>query len=232
MSILPIYTGLVLGLCFVLVVRAQGRVGLSTFETMAAYGLMACFLAWTAVAVALGQRGLHVTWMERIPLLWQAMVPMAIWMTGVALSPALRRTLRKVARATPAHWLALVQALRIGAIGGVMKGISGEIQSSYVFWIGVPDFLFGVSALVVAWMAWRGAIPARALAYWNLVGVAVIVLPTFLPMLYWMSEPGFEFIFAFPMVLAPSIVVSILVSLNLLQAWIGWRQAPVVPSVS
>jgi hypothetical protein len=47
-----------------------------------------------------------------------------------------------------------------------------------------------------------------------------------------MNEPGFEFIFEFPMVLAPSIVVSLLISLNLFQAWTMWRQRTLAQVVS
>ncbi len=35
---------------------------------------------------------------------------------------------------------------------------------------------------------------------------------------YWMNEPGFTFIFEFPMILAPSIVIPTFISLNLLHA--------------
>ena len=34
-----------------------------------------------------------------------------------------------------------------------------------------------------------------------------------------MNEPGFVFIFEFPMILAPSIVLPVFISLNLLHAW-------------
>ena len=102
---------------------------------------------------------------------------------------------------------------------GIMKGIRGEVTSGYVFWIGIPDFVFGVSALVVGWLLLRKAVGPRFLIGWNLVGFALIILPTFIPMNYWMNEPGFIFIFEFPMILAPSIVVPIFISLNLLHAW-------------
>jgi len=36
---------------------------------------------------------------------------------------------------------------------------------------------------------------------------------------YWMNEPGFVFIFEFPMVMAPGIVVPMLIFFNLLLAW-------------
>ncbi len=111
------------------------------------------------------------------------------------------------------------QELRIGALCGVVKGIKGEITSSFVFWVGIPDFFFGLSALVVGWLVLRKAVSNRFLMVWNLIGAAIILLPTFGLMNYFMNEPGFIFIFEFPMVLAPSIVIPILILFNLLLAW-------------
>ena len=157
--------------------------------------------------------------MPYIPLLWQAFVPFVLWNIAFTFSGTLRNGLRGIATSTPGHWLVFIQALRIGALGGIMKGVRGEVTSEFVFWIGIPDFLFGLSALVVGWLLLRKAVGPRFLIAWNLVGFALIFLPTFVPMNYWMNEPGFSFIFEFPMILAPSIVVSTLISLNLLHAW-------------
>ena len=88
-----------------------------------------------------------------------------------------------------------------------------------MFWVGIPDFLFGLSALIVGWLLLRKAVGTRFLMIWNLIGAAIILLPTFLLMNYFMNEPGFIFIFEFPMVLAPSIVVPIFIFLNFLLAW-------------
>jgi hypothetical protein len=57
----------------------------------------------------------------------------------------------------------------------------------------------------------------RFLIIWNHIGPAIILLPTFVFINYWMNEPGF--IMEFPMVLAPSIVVPIFIFLNFLLAW-------------
>jgi hypothetical protein len=195
-------------------------------EARAVYGLFAAFVIWAGLVAILGARGVHLSLMQDVPLLWQALVPMVIWTPVFAISGSFRRALWGIMKVTPAHWLVLVQALRIGAIGGIMKGMSGDIASDYVFWIGIPDFTFGLSALVVAMLVQRNKLGPRSLIVWNLVGFGLIVFPTFLPMNYWMNEPGFEFIFEFPMILAPSIVVSLLISLNLLQAWATWRQNP------
>lgn len=224
MSILPVYTALVLAIGLAFTLRAWRLGVVDGHEVRTVFGLLAALVVWAGISIILGLRGAHLALMQQIPFLWQAFVPMVIWMVQFTLSSRLRHALGAIAEATPAHWLILVQALRIGAIGGVVKGFEGEIRSDYVFWIGIPDFLFGLSALAVAWLAWRRLVSPGLLIVWNLLGFALIALPTFLPMAYWMDEPGFDFIFEFPMILAPSIVVSLLISLNLLQAWVVWRQ--------
>lgn len=222
-SILPFYVALIFGFLAAIVRRASSSRILTAREASRLYGLIFVLLAWTGVVVVMGVQNLHLELADRIPLLWQALAPVAIWATAAMLSPTTRRSLHKLAIATPPHWLAWAQALRIGAIGGIYKGLTGEIQSGYVFWIGIPDLLFGISALLFGWLALRRGIGPSVLLAWNLIGFALIFLPTLVPMLYWMSEPGFRFIFEFPMILAPGIVVSILLSLNLMQAWAAWH---------
>ena len=223
LSILPVYVALVFIICTGLTRRATSNRSINAAEARSVYGLLLAFLAWTAIAFVLGLRGTHVDLMEHVPLLWQAFVPMVLWSTAFTFSGTLRNGLRGIATSTPGHWLVLIQALRIGALGGIIKGVRGEVASDFVFWIGIPDFLFGLSALVVGRLLLRKAIGPRVLMAWNLVGFSLIFLPTFVPMSYWMNEPGFSFIFEFPMVLAPSIVIPILISLNLLHAWGIWR---------
>ncbi|MFY0597362.1 MAG: hypothetical protein JXQ85_13105 [Cognatishimia sp.] len=193
-------------------------------ESYAIYALLFALAVWTGFLTLLGLSDTHIQLMQTIPFLWQAFVPMIIWMVPFALSPTFRQALWQIVNTTPAHWLVAIQVLRIGAIGGIVKGLQGEIISDYIFWIGIPDFLFGLSALAVAWLVWSRQIKPSLLISWNLFGFALIVLPTFIPMTYWMAEPGFEFIFQFPMILAPGLVVSLLISLNLLQAWATFKQ--------
>jgi len=177
------------------------------------YDLLFAFGLWTLASIIMGMEYLHLSLMDRIPLLWQIFVPIILLAIGLSLGN-LQSALRGIAYKTPWHWLVFFQALRIGAIGGVMKGVRGEVTSSFVFWVGGPDFLFGLSALVVGWLVLRKAVGKRFLLVWNLVGAAIILVPTFVFMPYWMNEPGFSFIFELPMVLAPSIVVPIL--------WFSW----------
>ena len=167
----------------------------------------------------MGLRGDHLRLMQEIPWLWQAFVPVIVWSVHFLLSASLRNALFKIATNTPLQWLLFLQALRLGAIGGILKGMQGTISSDYVYWIGIPDFLFGLSALAMGLAAQRKEINLSFVLTWNLLGFSLIFFPTFGIMGHWMSEPGFEFIFEFPMILAPSIVVPLFISMNLMHAW-------------
>ncbi len=218
-SVLPILVITIFTFCVGITRRAKLNRSIDVAEGRSVYFLLLAFFAWTAIAVVLGIKGIHLSLMEQIPLLWQACVPVILLTIGLIFSRTLRSGLRGIAANTPLHWLVFAHALRIGAIGGVIKGIKGEITSGFVFWVGIPDFLFGLSALVVGWLLLRNTVSHTFLTIWNLVGASLILLPTFILMNYWMNEPGFVFIFEFPMVLAPSIVVPIFIFLNLLMAW-------------
>jgi len=218
MSLLPLLVSMVFIFCFALTRRAGMNQYISVAEKHRVYTLLLALLLWTWVSTLLGMRGTHLLLMQRIPLLWQACVPVIIVITGMLVSKKLQSGVHALVANTPWHWLIFIQALRIAAIGTVIKGIHGEISSAYVFWVGIPDFLFGLSALIVGWLALKHRISPSFLLVWNLVGASLILLPTFLATNYWMSEPGFAFIFEFPMVLAPSIVVPMFVLLNLLTA--------------
>lgn len=218
-SVLPIFVIIIFIFCIGITRRAKLNQSINVAEARSVYTLLLAFFAWTVIAVWLGIKGIHLSLMEQIPLLWQSFVPIVLLTIGLIFSRTLRSGLRGIVAHTPWHWLVFVHALRIGAIGGVIKGIRGEITSGFVFWIGIPDFLFGLSALVVGWLLQRNSISHIVLGIWSLVGALLILLPTFIPMNYWMNEPGFVFIFDFPMVLAPSIVIPIFILLNLLMAW-------------
>ncbi|MCU7843879.1 MAG: hypothetical protein KZQ93_08580 [Candidatus Thiodiazotropha sp. (ex Monitilora ramsayi)] len=219
LSILPLFVLLLFVFSFLQFRKAKLIGTMSVAEIRGVYLLLSAFLLWVIVVVYMGIREMHLALMQEIPWLWQAFVPVTIWIAAVLLFGRLRGALAKIAIYTPLRWFLFLQALRIGALGGVLKGIDGEITSTYVFWIGVPDFLFGVSALLLGIVSLRRKIGSRFLIAWNLIGFSLIFFPTFGIMLYWMTEPGFEFIFEFPMILAPAIVVPLFISFNLMHAW-------------
>ena len=61
-----------------------------------------------------------------------------------------------------------------------MKVVRGEITSSFPLWVGIPDFLFGASAIIVGWLLLRNpGYYRRTLVAWSIAGAAIILLPTF-----------------------------------------------------
>jgi len=97
-------------------------------------------------------------------------------------------------------------------------GVMSAGLGSGLFW-GGPDFVFGLSALIVGWLTLKKIINHRLLMVWNIIGLVVILFPTMVFMSYFMNQPGFIFIFEFPMVLAPSVVVPLFLCINTLLAW-------------
>lgn len=224
-SILPFFILFVFTFIVGITRRARNNRSITREEARSVYALIGALAIWTLVSISLGLAGLHTSpWLfQAVPLLWQALLPVVMVMIPFLFSERLRSALLGIAVSTPVVWLVLIQALRVGALGGVIKGVRGEITSGYIFWVGIPDFLFGLSAIFVGWLLLRGSVGPRLLMAWSLTGIAIILVPTFAFMSYWMNEPGFIFIFQFPMVLAPSIVVPIFVCLNALVAWMSFR---------
>ena len=219
LSLVPLLAILTLAFGVFITAKARKDRSISGAEARSVYFLVLAFAVWTVILIALGIDGIHVALMDQVPFLWQSGIPVTILFINFILSRNLRRALHGIACSTPQHWLVFFQALRIGALGGVLKGIQGQITSSFVLWIGIPDFLFGVSAILVGWLLLREAVSKSFLVVWGLIGASLILLPTFPLMNYWMNEPGFVFIFEFPMVMAPGIVVPMLIFFNLLLAW-------------
>ncbi len=227
LSIVPSYVLLVFAFCIFIIYWARRNRAMSQVETRSVYFFVAGLFGWTVVATIFGLRGIHSSpeLLERIPFLWQAFVAIAMWMVMYAFSNNFRGAMNGLADATPATWLVFVQALRIGALGSIVKAVRGEITSSFPLWVGIPDFLFGVSAIIVGCLLLRNPGGYRkTLVAWSTAGASIILLPTFGLMPYWMNEPGFTFIFEFPMVMSPSIIVPILILLNFLLVWKAMRQ--------
>ena len=143
---------------------------------------------------------------------------MIVLVMVVALRP-LRSGLIKMVDGTPAHWLTGIHMVRILALGAVIKAAHGLFPEMFAWYVGIPDFLFGLSAVL---LTLRGRLrpPRRGmLIAWNFLGAMVILLPVNGLMHRYMDAPLFEALFMFPMALAPTFLVPTLVMLNLLVAW-------------
>ncbi|MCR9257178.1 MAG: hypothetical protein NXI16_13910 [Alphaproteobacteria bacterium] len=186
---------------------------------LALWGGVSGFLAATGVY----QREAFLTaW----PSLWITMVPVVLVMAPTALSATVRRTVFAVVAATPDHWLIAVQVLRIAAVGSIVKALDGDLVFYFPMLIGIPDLVFGLSAIPLALAAARRRLPDWVLLAWHLVGAAIILpagvvlmqlgLPG--PLQVFTDTPTVASVFAFPMALAPTLIVPLFVLFNLMAA--------------
>lgn len=217
-----------LGFVFLLARRCAGRE--PDMAPGPVYGLVVFMGLYGVAAIALGARGAYVSdaLLRWLPGLWLPAVPLVAVVMAVLLFPGVRAGLRRIADATPWQVFAYFHALRIGALGTAYKASIGEFPVYFELGVGVPDLLFGISALWIAGKARRGELTARTFQRWNLVGVLVIVpgaplliqlgLPG--PLQLFAGSPDARVILTHPMSIAPVLGVPLFVLVNL---WLVWR---------
>lgn len=157
--------------------------------------------------------------MDMLPGYWLPYLPIAVTLALAAINPPLREGLRSLAEHTPAHWLSGIQMVRIFALGSLLKASQDQFPLLLAWIVGLPDLLFGLSAIVVTWQLRRGRLSAGFLMRWHLAGVLVILLPLLVFMPLFMRDDLFEKWFEFPMIFEPSLLLPTLMMLNLLVVW-------------
>ena len=188
---------------------------------------------WTVMTGILALRGVYESpgFYQFYPALWLPVIPIALVLVSLTV-PNVRLGITASLEATPAHWLAFFQAGRIAAIGTAYHTIQGQFPLYFEVAVGLPDLLFGLSALVVGVLAARQHFGPRELMAWHLVGCLIIVptAPILLqlglpgPLQVFTQPPTAEAVYAFPMSLAPTLAVPIFVLFNLLAMWREWRR--------
>jgi hypothetical protein len=194
----------------------------------AVYLLLIVLFGWGIASSTLAVTGVYLSpsFLSLLPGLWLPFIPFILAIGGALTFPGLRSALSTVVDYTPRHWMILLNCLRILAIGTIIKATRGEFPAYFAFLVGIPDMIFGLSALIVGLKERRRRLSHRFLIIWNLIGVAVVLpaapiiqmgLPG--PLQIFTSEPTAERALDFPMVLAPSLIVPMFVLLNILVAW-------------
>jgi len=192
------------------------------------YALLALLVLWGAISSHLGLTSAYQTarFLELQAPFWLPFVPVLLVLAPFALVPQARDAINRLIDHTPLYAIIAIQGLRVLAIGGIIKGWNGDFNAAFAFYVGIPDFLFGASALIMAWLVMHDRINRWTLAAWNLIGAAIIVPGTFIviklalpgPWQLFTSEPSIMTLYDFPMALAPTLVVPVLVTMNLLVA--------------
>lgn len=189
------------------------------------YGLLFILLIWGAVSTWLALTGVYQSraFLEAYPTFWLPFIPVILCVIPYLFFARARRTVRALIDLTPIKWIISIHALRILAIGTVIKAWRGAFSMSFATFVGIPDMLFGLSALWMIRLALKDRISNLGYMAWNMLGVFVILPGA--PIVGQMGLPGalhcieetpsMITLYAFPMVLAPSLVVPIFVMMNL-----------------
>ncbi len=209
--------------------RRKGRPGYGWFLAMTLiltlWGLISTWLALSGVYLSRG-------FLESYPTLWLPFIPVLAVLGMMLIFPSARRAMQILIDTVPVRWLVGIHALRILALGTLIKAWRGEFSLSFALWVGIPDLIFGLSALWVMRLAAQNRLGDRGLMLWNLLGVLVILpgAPLIgqmgLPGVFHMIDetPSMVTLYEFPMVLAPSLVVPVFVMMNLFTAMRLWER--------
>jgi hypothetical protein len=190
--------------------------------------ILAMLTLWGGLSTYLGMSGYYQSedLLSSLPGLWIPTIPVLIVMIPWMASKDLRQGIDKIIDHTPLYLIMGFEGLRILALGGIMKGYRGEFSLFFAQFVGIPDFLYGMTTLIAAVLIYRGVWKERSAIIINLIGFiiivpfAVILINVGLPgPLYMIEEsPSLKTIFEFPMVLAPTLVVPIFAMVNLFVA--------------
>ena len=228
-SLTPILVAIELGFVFVLAWRCS-RVAPSPGSMRPVYIYLLWVTAYAIVTSILGARGVYISddLLETLPALWLQLVTVGIAVLPIVAFGSVRNGLRQIVDCTPWHWFAYFHGLRIAALGTAYKTLIGEFPAFFEYGVGIPDFLFGVSAFWVARKAMKGEITEKSFMVWNLIGALVIVpsAPILLqlglpgPVQVFTGLPDSRAVFTYPMSIAPMIGVPLFVLVNV---WVAWR---------
>lgn len=220
---------IMLGTLFLAAKRAVKAGHLPQAKIKSLVVLASVIIPWGILSSFLSINGFYLSekFLSLMPGLWLPLVPAVLVVALVLVSSDLRDVLRAVIDHTPSTWFIYIHAMRITAIGTLIKTFQGKFPISFELGVGVPDLFFGISALWLAAMVKRGSFNDKHILWWNIIGAAVILIPGGIlfqmglpgPMQMFTQTPTAEVMMLFPLVLAPTLLVPLFVLFNILVAW-------------
>lgn len=196
---------------------------LSSNGLLAIIGWVALLALWGALSswLALSGRYRAPAMLSSIPGLWTPAVPVTITVLLIALPIGFREAMIDLATGIGTRDFLLLQCLRLAAIGSIIKAYSGVLPRAFAGGLGVPDALFGLSAVILLATGETGLSPALLIT-WNAIGAAILLAaPLMLPLTmpgrfqFFRAQPDGTALFRFPMVLAPTLLAPLLLIANL-----------------
>ncbi len=179
-----------------------------------AVGWLVGMLAWMALVIYLGNRGVflkHTRWLSNLAGFVLVVAIPAVLFGAIDVA---REGLVLAASHTSNLQLVAFHVLRLLAIGAVIKYMQGELPLHFVILGSGPDLLFAVSAVGVTLLEATAPLGPEFLIVWHIVGFLVffgagISMFFSVPSLFriYHDKPDTSLVFQFPMVLAPNFTV-------------------------
>ncbi len=190
--------------------------------------ILVALTLWGCISVYLGMNGYYQNegFLSSLPGFWITQAPVLIVALPWMFSKTLRKGIDRIIDYTSLHTIMLFEGLRVLAIGGIIKGYMIEFSPFYAKFIGIPDFIYGITTLIAAVLIYKGIWKEKQAVVINLIGFLIIVpfgmilINVGLPGAMFMIEesPSLKTIFELPMALAPTLVVPVFVMVNLFVA--------------
>ena len=157
LSATPLLLLVLLALIAMATRRTARQRRLSAGEARSIYSLLALLAGWGVVTSTLAIMDFYSSprFLELWPGLWLPLVPFVLVIGSILIFSRLRSALRAVTAQTPWHFQVYVHAMRILAIGTMVKAFAGVFPAYFAFLVGIPDFLFGASAFLFGRYAYR-----------------------------------------------------------------------------
>ncbi len=179
-----------------------------------AVGWLVVMLAWMALVIYLGSRGVflkHTRWLSNLVGFYSVLALPAVLFGAIDVA---REGLVLAAFHTSNLQLVSFHVLRLLAIGTVIKYMQGQLPLHFVIFGSVPDLLFAASAVVVTILEATTPLGQDFLIVWHIVGFFVFFGPGIsmffsVPSLFriYHDELDTSLAFQFPMLLAPNFTV-------------------------
>lgn len=233
LSLTPFLLAVEFGFLFFIAWRC-GQRGALPDGRVPIYVYLLWLIAYGVASSIAGAHGLYICeeLLRWLPGLWLQLITVAVFVVPILSSTAVRNGLRRIVDTTPLHWFAYFHAMRIAALGTAAKTASGEFPVYFELFVGIPDLLFGLSALWIGGRLRRGKLSERGFMLWNMLGALLIVpsAPILLqlglpgPLYVFDSVPDARAVFTYPMSIAPMIGVPMFVLMNILLTWRLWER--------
>ena len=171
-------------------------------------------LAWMVFVVVAGKRGFFLKHTQSLSNLVGVFLVVAFAGMLFGMLPVAREGFLRAAQSTSDLQIASIHVLRLLAIGTVIKYMQGQLPRHFVLWGSFPDFLFGVSAVIVTSLAAQSPLNQDFLFIWHNIGFVLFAgagismfftMPS--PLRLFHTKPDASIVFQFPMLLAPNYTV-------------------------